>query len=110
MPNVKVFVDDTLLAERGEVLAEALGAVRTLLCEALDVPASACHLIVIAVRGMPDQPQASVEMLILPKPERTRAVVSETCGKVQAIVAQVLGVHTAVRAEALDPITYIALK
>lgn len=110
MPNVKIFVDDTIHAGCREALGQALGPIRAMLCHDLQVDVPACQFAVVAVGAMPDLPRVNVEMAILPRPERTRDVVLAVCGKLRDMVGQATGTHVAVRVTALDPETYIALK
>lgn len=110
MPNVKLFVDEGLLARSGAALRAALGPLREVLCARLSVTPAACQLAIVAVRGLEDQPLVNVEMWILPRPERTHELVTATCAEVQALVARAAGSHVAVRCSQLDPATYVALK
>ena len=110
MPNVKIFVDDSLYAALREPLAQALGPIRDMLCRELAVDVPACQFAVLAVGAMPDLPRVNVEMAILPRPERTRERVTEVCTRLRAMVEAATLTRVAVRVTALDPDTYIALK
>lgn len=110
MPNVKIFVDDTLYPQVREALAQALGPVRDMLCRELAVEPPACQFAVMRVGAMPDLPRVNVEMAILPRPERTRDRMLAVCATLRAMVGQAAGTHVAVRVTTLDPQTYIALK
>lgn len=110
MPNVKIYVDDSLYGACRPALTQALGPVRDLLCRDLQVDVSACQFAVMPVAAMPDLPRVNVEMAILPRPERTREVLLGVCTKLRALVEGATGTHVAVRVTALDPQTYIALK
>ena len=110
MPNVKIFVDDTLYPAIREPLGQALVPIREMLCADLQVDVPACQFAVMAVGAMPDLPRVNVEMAILPRPERTREVILSVCGKLRAMVEGATRTHVAVRVTALDPETYIALK
>lgn len=110
MPNLKIFVDETLYPDCRTALAQALGPIRDMLCKDLHVDVPACQFAVLAVGAMPDLPRVNVEMAILPRPERTRDVVLAVCGKLRAMVEDVTKTHVAVRVTALDPATYVALK
>ncbi|MBO0145066.1 hypothetical protein JZX87_28430 [Agrobacterium sp. Ap1] len=59
--------------------------------------------------GLPDQPAINLEVIILPKPERTREVIAVGT-RLKATLAEASGGRVAVRAAALDPQTYVALK
>ncbi len=110
MPNTKIYVDESVWADRREILEEALMPVRELLCSRLEVQVPACQLALIPVTGLADQPLVNIELLILPKPERTRDTVRALCSELQEMMAERSGTHVAVRAAALDPETYVALK
>jgi hypothetical protein len=110
MPNVKIFVDDTLYPAIREPLSHALVPIRDMLCHDLSVPVPACQFALMPVGAMPDLPRVNVEMAILPRPERTRDLILSVCAKLRGIVEEVTQTHVAVRVMALDPETYIALK
>lgn len=110
MPNVKIYVDHAIWAEREAPVRAALGPIRDLLCRELKVDVSACQLAILPVHGLADQPAVNLEVLILPRPERSRALIAGLCERLQAMLAEAAGAHSAVRAAALDPETYIALK
>lgn len=110
MPNVKIFVDETLYPDCKAPLAQALGPIREMLCRDLQVDIGACQFAVMPVGAMADLPRVNVEMAILPRPERTREVILSVCGKLRALVEAATRTHVAIRVTALDPETYIALK
>ncbi|MCB1395305.1 MAG: hypothetical protein H6898_08155 [Rhodobacter sp.] len=110
MPNVKIYVDHGVLAARATEIQAMLPALRTALCRELSVDISACQLAVIGVTGLPDQPLANVEYQYLLTPQRTRDRITAASTVFRQIVAAATGTHTAVRADALDPATYVALK
>lgn len=110
MPNIKIFVDDSLYDTVRDPLAKALKPIRDMICHDLSVDVPACQFAVVAVGAMPDLPRVNVEMAILPRPERTREVILSVCGKLRAMVEEATQTHVAVRVTALDPATYIALK
>lgn len=110
MPNVKIFVDDSLYPAVRDPLAEALKPIRDMLCHDLSVEVPTCQFAVVAVGAMPDLPRVNVEMAILPRPERTRERILSVCGKLRDMVEAATGTHVAVRVTALDPETYVALK
>lgn len=110
MPNLKIFVDDTIYPDCRNALAQALGPIRDMLCRDLQVDVPACQFAVVPVGAMPDLPRVNVEMAILPRPERTRDILLAVCAKLRSIIEAATGTHVAVRVTALDPETYIALK
>lgn len=110
MPNVKIYVDDTLLPDGRAALIAALDPLRLMLCTGLNVPATACQFAVLPVIGISDQPAVNVELHLLPQPGRTRARLTEVAAQVQALLAAATAAHTAVRIAQLNPETYIALK
>lgn len=110
MPNVKIFVDESLYPSVRDPLARALVPIRDMLCAELSVDVPACQFAVLPVVAMADLPRVNVEMSILPRPERTRERVLSVCGKLRELVENATRAHVAVRVTALDPETYIALK
>lgn len=111
MPNVKLFVDDTLWPQRAEALRARLAPMRALLCHALEVPVAACQLAIVPVWGMEDQPNLNIELSLLPRPDRTRSKLEGLGGELRALFAPAVGdARVAVRFSALDPETYVALK
>lgn len=110
MPNVKIYVDETIFPACRDRLAAALGPILDMLCRALTVDRSACQVAVMPVLAMPDLPGVNVEMKILPRPDRTRAVLLDVAARLQEMVGAATGSHVAVRIATMDPATYIALK
>ena len=110
MPNVKIYVDETLYPACRDRLVQALGPIREMLCRDLIVDVPACQFAVISVCGMPDLPRVNVEMQIMPKPERTREVILAVCAALRQMVQGATNTHVAIRVMALDAATYIALK
>jgi hypothetical protein len=110
MPNVKLYVDETVLPGCRAGLIAALPGLRTMLCDALKVDVAACQFAVIPVIAMPDLPRVNVEMHILPHPDRTQALLKCLAAGVQSLIAGVTGTHTAVRIAMLVPDAYVALK
>ncbi|MEZ5797702.1 MAG: hypothetical protein R3D63_09700 [Paracoccaceae bacterium] len=110
MPNLKIFVDESLYQDIRAPLTQALGPIRDMLCRELSVEVPACQVAVMPVVAMPDLPRVNVEMAILPRPERTRDRILATCAQLRAMVEAATRTHVAVRVTALDPETYIALK
>ena len=110
MPNLKIFVDDRLYPSVRTPLMEALSPIREMLCDDLNVPVHACQFAVIPVLAMPDLPRVNAEIQFLTRPERTRDLVTSVCAKLRALVEAATSTRVAVRALALDPETYVALK
>lgn len=110
MPNVKLFIDQRLIAAKEAALAPLLHDLRALICARLDVPASACHLVILAVTGLPDQPPVNLELALLPRADRTPEALRALCAALRDTVTAVTGAPTAIRCAQLDPATYIALK
>lgn len=110
MPNIKLFVDHSLLATRDADIRALLLPLRNLACRELTVPPSACQLAVIGVIGLPDQPLVNMEFQYLAKPERTLDLIEEVCAAFRAYLAASLDTHPAVRASCLDPAKYVAIK
>ena len=110
MPNVKIYVEEQVFADRRSALTAALKPIRDMLCTAFQVDISACQFAVMPVVAMADLPLVNVEMFILPRPERTREVVLSVCQRLREIMQVAAGVHVAIRVSHLDPASYIALK
>ena len=110
MPNVKIYVDEVIYPLCRDRLPAALAAVLIMLCHDLTVDRPACQIAVIPVLAMPDLPPVNVEMQIMPRSERTRAVLLGVCAKLRDMVGAATGTHVAIRVTTLDPETYIALK
>lgn len=110
MPNLKIYVDDTLFPAVRDRLEAALEPARSLLCGALGVDVPACQMAVMPVVAMPDLPRVNAEMAILPREDRTRSRVTEVARRLQTMLAEATGSHVAVRVWFLEPETYIALK
>lgn len=111
MPNLKINVDEMVWAERREALTAALGPLRAMLCERLDVGVAACQLALQPVAGLPDQPLVSAEIAVLPRPERTRDFLEAVCGTLRDRLSEASGgASTAVRCTTLDPLGYLAIK
>lgn len=110
MPNMKIFVDETLYTNVREQLAKTLGPLREMLCHDLSVDVSACQFAVLPVYAMQDLPRVNVELSIMPRAERTRDLLMSVCAKLREMVGDATGTHVAVRLTSLDPHNYIALK
>lgn len=110
MPNVKIFIDEGLYAERKEQIKDMLPSLRETLCETLSVGAAACQLAVIPVLGLPDQPLANLEFQYLGTESRTPDFIRGLCIQYRDILEGVLGCVPAVRATPLDVNTYVAVK
>ncbi|MEO5619804.1 MAG: hypothetical protein ABIQ85_02710 [Cypionkella sp.] len=110
MPNVKLFVDRTQYPALQHSLAALLPELREMLCAALWVELAACQFAVIPVMGLPDQPPINAELFLLPRAERTPAVLRQAAEDLRARLLAATGLHAAVRIALLDPDSYIALK
>ena len=110
MPNLKIFVDETLYPECRDGLAAAMEPIRAMLCHELKVEVPACQLALMPVLAMADLPRVNAEMQILPRPDRTRDHMISVSRRLQDMLSSVTGTRVAVRVTSLDPATYIALK
>lgn len=110
MPNVKLFVDETVFNDRKDALAAFLPVLRGAICDQLAVPVGAVQLVVVPVLGVADQTQVNMEIHYLAAPGRTKQVVTDACAALRELVADVVGAPPAMRAMPLDPETYVALK
>ncbi|MFN7223103.1 MAG: hypothetical protein ACK4MS_03720 [Paracoccaceae bacterium] len=110
MPNVKIYVDEAIYPLCRDRLAAALGPIVDMLCHDLTVDRPACQMAAMAVLAMPGLPPVNVELQVMPRPERTRAVMLDVCARMRELVGSATGRHVAIRVTMLDPETYIALK
>ncbi|TGD42596.1 hypothetical protein EEB11_12635 [Pseudotabrizicola sediminis] len=110
MPNVKLFIDEAHYQSLHSGLVALLAPLRDMLCAALSVDHAACHIAVIPVIGLPDQPQINAELSYLPRPERTPTLLRQVAQEVRSQLHSATGLPVAVRIAALDPASYIALK
>lgn len=102
MPNVKIYVDETLLPGCRDGLFAALPPLRAMLCAELNVQIPACQFAILPVMAMPDLPRVNVELQILPHPDRTPERLSSLAQAVQAQVNAVTGTHPHRRAHRHD--------
>ncbi|WP_284778013.1 hypothetical protein [Agrobacterium sp. lyk4-40-TYG-31] len=110
MPNMKIYVDAGRGAQTVADIRGILQPLRSMLCRELDVDVTACQIVIVDVCGLEDQPAVNAEILLLPRPERSRERITEVCKLIREIIADATGLHVAVRSGMLDPQTYVALK
>lgn len=110
MQLVKIHVEEALWQQRREPLLAALKPIRVMLCEAFNVDVAMCQLAIIPVFGVHDQAPVAAEMQILPKPERTRAVILAACENLRAMLSEATGARSVIRCTQLNPDAYLALK
>lgn len=110
MPNVKIYVDETLFPACRDPLVAALGPMRDYLCREFRVDVPACQFAVLPVVAMPDLPRVNVEIQILTKADRTRDRVTAIGLHLRGMLAEATGTHVAIRISGLDAETYVALK
>lgn len=110
MPNVKIFVDEDLLAVQKTGLSQVLTRLRDIVSKHLEVHHSACQFALLPVVALSDQPAVNVEIHIMPHPSRTKEVLEAMGVEVQKELRDVTGKPVAFRCTQLDPMTYVALK
>ena len=110
MPNVKIHIEEAVLAPCKAALVADLPGLRDLLCNELSVGPAACQLAVLPVLGLPDQPPVNVELAILPRPDRSREKLLALAGLIRARLEPLTGAPVAVRISQLDGASYVALK
>lgn len=110
MPNVKIYVDQSIYDDREESLRELLPKLRVAVSEGLNAKVSACQFAVIPVMGLPDQPVANLEIYYVSTAARTKDMVTAACETLRDLLAEVVGGQVAVRATPIIPETYVALK
>ena len=108
MPNVKIYVEQAVYDQQGAAIVAGLPMLREMLCAELSVDHAACQFAVMPVQGLMDQPLINIEMMILPRPDRTRDKITAVAHKMRAVFAD--SGHAAVRIAQLDPASYVALK
>ncbi|API57707.1 MULTISPECIES: hypothetical protein [Rhizobium] len=110
MPNIKIYMDQGLPEHTQVGVRENLAPLREIVCRTLKVESSACQLAILLAYGLADQPVVNIEVAILPKPDRTRPVLSDLAEKIQKSIANAVNGPVAVRLSVLDPTMYISLK
>lgn len=107
MPNAKIYIDERTLAGSGLGVDPALAAIRDVLCQAFGVAEQACHIAVIAVKGLAGQTPVNIELAVLHKEGRSPEAVDAACAKVQDRAAAVFGVPAAIRCTLMAPESYV---
>ncbi|NEX46644.1 hypothetical protein [Pseudotabrizicola algicola] len=110
MPNVKLYIDQSQYGAVGPQVEALLPDLREMLCTALSVGHAACQIAVIPVAGLHDQPQINAELHVLPRAERTPALLRQMALDLRTRLNAATGLEVAVRIASLDPETYITLK
>lgn len=110
MPNLKIYVDEEVLAGCRHAIPDTLLQLRNMLEHELDAPAAAFQIAVIPVLGMPDLTRVNVEMNLMPSAQRTRENITAICAKIQAMLEAAIGHHVAVRVSTIDRDRYVSLK
>lgn len=110
MPNLKIFVDESLGTEVRDRLHAALPSLRELMCRQLDVDIPLAQFVLVPVLGLSDQAQLAVEMQILPKAQRTREHLVSTCEALREALWAVADVKTAIRVTTVDPANYLVMR
>jgi hypothetical protein len=110
MPNLKIFVDESVGAEGRSRLVAALPSLREFLCRELDVDTPLAQLAIVPVLGLSDQALLAVEMQILPKPNRTREHLLATCQTLADMLRALVDVKTAIRVTTVDPANYLVVR
>lgn len=91
-------------------LVALLPHLREMICALLKVPAGNCQLALLPVAGLPDQPALAMELSIMPKADRTRAVLENVAESLRAAMAERIGCPAVVRIEQLNPETFVMAK
>lgn len=110
MPNLKIYVDEELMAECRQTMPGTLLQLREMLEHELDAPAAAFQIAVIPVLGMPDLTRVNVEMNLMPSAQRSRENITGIGAKIQAMLEAAIGHHAAVRISTIDRDRYVSLK
>lgn len=110
MPNVKIYVDDTMLAGVAERSDTVLVALRSFICEALGVTEAACHIVLVGVKSPAGQTPVNVELVLLRRQDRTSEIMAAFCGRLRDLMAEWLGCHTAIRCTLMDTDLYFVAR
>ena len=110
MPNLKIFMDETVFGQHRQAMIQVLEPIRDSICLHLGVPEAACQLAIIPVIGLSDQPAINVEIQILPSPDRSRSQIQALGSKVKDILSATACVPVAFRCAQHDPSTYVILR
>jgi len=110
MPNLRIHIDDGLWAQHEAEVSAVLPELRSLLCAELGVTPAHCHLGVIPLRALPDQPAVSIELQILALPDRTRDKVEAVAAALRTAFTARVGLSAAVRIALMDRASYVTLK
>lgn len=109
MPNMKIYVDDSLFHACKPALVAALDPIRACIIRRLNVSQAACQISILPAIGLPDQALVNAEIQILPHADRTRAVLVAFGEEVRAILAAATGTRPAFRCMQHHPGSYVIL-
>jgi len=109
VPNLKVHVNRDAWNVHENSITNKLPVLRELVCMGLKADISACQIAVIPFGGIDGQAEVAIEVDYLPKPERTREMVSQVCMQIKTLMIDATGCRVAVRATAVNPETYIVI-
>jgi hypothetical protein len=110
MPNVKFFIEESLLREKSAHIDELLNQTRETIIAGLGVTLAACHIVVLGVRSLTGQTPVNIELVLLQNPGRTRDVIERLCGQLRDTAVRMLDVPSAVRCAMTEPETYIVIR
>lgn len=110
MPNVKIYVDESVLAGVEERSDTGLVALRRFLCEALGVTEAACHIVLIGVKSPTGQTLANVELVLLRRQDRTSEMMTAFCSRLRNLMTDWLGCQTAIRCTLMETDLYFVAR
>lgn len=110
MPNLKIYIERDVRSKITEQIDELLERIKDFLCAELNVPAGASQMAVITVDGLEDQSAVNAELVILQKPDRSRADIEEVSLKFQKLLQDVTQEHVTVRILLVNHQDYVTLK
>ena len=110
MPNIKIYVNESVLTVLKPELIAALEPLREMIIGHLDVPKSACQVAIVSILGLQDEPALNVEMHIMPGQKRTRKSLEALGAAIQGMLNEATGSKIAFRCAQLDPETYVILR
>lgn len=110
MPNVKIYIDEGLLRQAQTRVDALVLRLRDLLTSGLGVAVGACHIVILGVRSLAGQTPVNIELCLLQKPGRTKAMVEQVCNDMRILAAQMLEAPAAIRCTLAHPETYIVIR
>lgn len=110
MPNAKIYVDEALLRAASAQVDTLILQTRETIIAGLGVAEEACHIVALGVRSPEGQTPVNIELCILQKPDRARAMVEQVCRQLRDLAAHVLNEPAAIRCTLNEPENYVVIR